>query len=100
MIRFVSILSFLLLGVALSAQPDYYWIKFKDKSNSGFQIDHPIQFLSQKAIDRRTKQSIGVVENDLPVSQAYVDSISPFISRLVHRLKWFNMVVVKIDTSI
>ncbi|MBL0310117.1 MAG: S8 family peptidase [Bacteroidetes bacterium] len=100
MMRWSTILClFLQASLALSAQSDFYWIKFKDKASSPFQIGNPTQFLSQKSIERRNKQAIPISENDLPVSQAYIDSISPFIHQLVHRLKWFNMVVVKVGQN-
>lgn len=57
----------------------------------------PYQFLSLAAIERRQAQGIPVNQTDLPVSQAYVDSLTPYISELKHRLKWFNMVVVKVN---
>lgn len=84
-------------GFQATAQQYYYWIQFKDKNQSSFTLSHPTQFLSQKAIDRRAKQMIPITENDLPVSPAYVDSIRPYITQLVHSLKWFNVVVVKSD---
>jgi hypothetical protein len=89
------------LGLALccffasTAQDNYYWVRFTDKNNNGFSVSNPSQFLSQKSIERRQAQNIAVNETDLPVTQAYIDSLSPFIIEVKHRLKWFNMVVVK-----
>lgn len=86
-------------SLMLPAQSDYYWIQLKDKNLSPFETTAPLQFLSQKSIDRRAKQAIAVTENDLPVSPAYTDSIRPFVSELVHRLKWLNMLVVKVEQA-
>jgi len=77
----------------------YYWIKLKDKNHSPYSIGSPLQFLSQKSIDRRTNQNIAIDSSDLPISQLYIDSLAPHITRLVHRLKWFNIIVVEIDDS-
>ena len=77
----------------------YYWIKLKDKNTDGYSVSNPQQFLSQKSIDRRTKQGLSVDSSDLPITQSYIDGLSPYITTLVHRLKWFNMVVVLIDDT-
>ncbi len=87
------------LPIALCAQHNYYWVKFKDKANSSFSINQPSQFLSTASIERRQKQNIAVNETDLPISQNYIDSISPYVVELRHRLKWFNMVVVQLPDS-
>lgn len=88
----------LLLSVsALTAQDNYYWIKFRDKNFNAHSLQYPNQFLSAAALERRSTQNIPVDETDLPVSQTYIDSITPYISSLKHRLKWFNMVVVQIN---
>lgn len=89
----------LCLPIALCSQNNYYWIKFKDKPNSNYFISHPSLYLSSASIERRQKQNIAVNETDLPVSQNYIDSISPYILSLKHRLKWFNMVVVQLPDS-
>src|SRR3954462_11801050 len=82
------------------AQQNKYWIKFKDKNNNAFSLANPQQFLSQQSIERRTKQNIALNESDLPITKSYEDGIAPFVSRLVHRLKWFNIVVVEINDSV
>lgn len=83
--------------VAGFAQQNYYWVKFKDKSNSPYTIDNPSAFLSAKAIARREKQAIPITESDLPVTPAYLQALAPYITQQKHALKWFNMAVVKID---
>jgi subtilisin family serine protease len=78
----------------------YYWVKFKDKQNNTYSLSNPLQFLSQQSLNRRSNQGLVPDSSDLPVSPAYVDSITPYITRVVESLKWFNMVVVEInDTS-
>ncbi len=78
----------------------FYWIKFKDKSHNPYTVNNPSQFLSQKSIERRANQDIAIDSTDLPLTPAYIDSIAPFITNLVHRLKWFNIAVVEIDDTI
>ena len=78
----------------------YFWIKFKDKQHSPYSLNNPLQFLSQQSLTRRSIQGLAPDSSDLPVSPAYVDSIAPYVTRVVHHLKWFNMVVAEInDTS-
>ncbi|MFN8285889.1 MAG: S8 family serine peptidase [Chitinophagales bacterium] len=94
----------LLLFVALSfqafSQKNYYWVKFKDKENNSFSLSDPLQFLTQQSLDRRTKQGIELDSTDLPITQSYIDAVTPFVGHLKHRLKWFNMLVVRIDSSV
>src|ERR1035437_5667151 len=69
---------FSVLSSALFAQPTSYtkyWIQFKDKNNSPYSISNPSQFLSARAIQRRTNQNISYAQNDLPVNPAYIDSV-------------------------
>ena len=47
--------------------PDTYWVPFTDKENTPFSLDQPEQFLSARAIQRRTTQGIGYDQLDLPV---------------------------------
>ena len=70
----------LLIGFRTFAQePDIsqvnrYFIYFSDKSgdNYPYSLSNPSAFLSQRALDRRSKQSIPVNEADLPVDPGYV----------------------------
>jgi subtilisin family serine protease len=71
-----------------------YWVEFTDKNNSVYSLNTPSAFLSQKAIDRRIKQNISIVENDLPVNQWYIDSIVNSGSKVLNRSKWFNAVSI------
>jgi serine protease AprX len=87
----------LLLGLVATAQENYYWIKFKDKNCSWDAWSNPSQFLSPASLQRRQIQNIAINESDLPVCEDYIDSISPYISHLKHRLKWFNMAVVQVN---
>lgn len=92
-------LLFLCVGL-LPAQNNKYWVKFKDKAHNSHSLSSPTTFLSQKSLDRRTRQGIPLNESDLPISQVYIDSLAPYIGQLNHRIKWFNMVVVDIPQII
>ncbi len=77
--------------------PYKYRIVFTDKNNSPFHITAPLAYLSQKAIDRRTAQGILIHEKDIPVNQAYIDSVHACGARLIHVSKWFNAVTVEVQ---
>lgn len=94
------LLLFVLLGCISSqtswAAPAFaFRVKFKDK-NGTLTFADSLQFLSPKALERRSKQGIGLDSSDLPVVQAYIDSVVTTASaaRLHSVSKWFNQVVV------
>ena len=66
------------LAAGASAQPQdtlKYRISLRDKAATIYSLEHPEQFLSQKAIDRRRKQNLAVDSTDLPVCRKYIDEI-------------------------
>jgi serine protease AprX len=74
--------------------PSRYWIQFTDKIHSDFSLDNPLEFLSQKSLDRRTLHAIPLTENDLPVSRFYTDSLESLGLVILNRSRWFNAVTV------
>jgi hypothetical protein len=79
--------------------PDKYWVKFTDKTNTPYSIENPEDFLSQKAIDRRTNQGIAIEENDLPVDPAYIQAVINEGAEILTVSKWFNSVTVYATSS-
>lgn len=75
-----------------------YFVQFANKAHSPYSLDKPLDFLSQKSIERRLRQGIALNEADLPVSPKYVKSISDAGARVLYTLKWFNGVVAEIPT--
>ena len=99
-ILFTTLLFISIFGFS-QKKPGVYWIQFTDKLNSGFSISDPGQFLSQRALDRRSRQSIYVNSADIPVSQFYVDSMSHLGLIVFNTSKWLNGVLVKLsDTTV
>lgn len=87
----------ILFSNMLFAQHDTlkYWIQFTDKNNSTFSVENPAAFLSQRAIERRTKESIPITEEDLPVNATYIDSLRQFSAvQILNPSKWFNGVTI------
>ena len=71
-----------------------YIVFFKDKNNSPYSLTNPSAFLSQRAIDRRSNQGIGLDNTDLPVSPTYLSGVSGTGAQLINATKWFNGVTV------
>lgn len=93
----IALLSFFLLAqTSLQAAPAYaYRVTFKDK-NGTLSFADSLQFLSQKALQRRAFQGIPLDSTDLPVVQAYIDTVMQTANALrLHAVsKWFNHVVI------
>ena len=84
---FVSIVTF--------AQEDA-WVYFNDKPDTAYYLANPLQMLSQRALDRRTAQGIGLDETDVPVSIAYVNQVAAAIGiTVMAQSKWMNAVHVR-----
>jgi len=95
--KIIELVIFLLIvSFQLEAQvaPNKYRIYFIDKNNTDFTIDHPEEFLSEKAINRRLKQNIQIVENDLPVSDYYIDSLKSLGITVLNTSKWLNTATI------
>jgi hypothetical protein len=69
-----------------------YWIYFSDKDNSSYTKSEPGKFLTQKAIDRRTKFNISINETDFPVSEQYVKELNNLGISIEVKSRWLNAV--------
>jgi subtilisin family serine protease len=90
-------------SVSMHAQtaPSKYWIQFLDRVNSPYSLANASEFLSAKAIQRRSQQGIELKENDLPVNPAYVTAVAATGAQVLNRMKWFNAITIQVeDTSI
>jgi subtilisin family serine protease len=72
-----------------------YLVLFKDKNNSPFSVNKPADFLSPAAINRRTKNKIGISTQDLPVNPSYIQELKSAGSQIIYPLKWMNGVLIK-----
>lgn len=78
---------------------NYYWIAFADKNGTAYRVDHPEEFLSARAIERRSRQGIAVDESDLPLSAAYLQRVAALGAHIVHQSKWLNGCTVRATES-
>src|SRR5579859_4635778 len=72
-----------------------YFVSFKDKANTGYSISDPLKFLSQKSIDRRTRESFQITAEDLPVDTAYVHQVKKTGVPVYFTSRWFNGVLIQ-----
>lgn len=96
-----SLFLFFVLGcstLSLSAQ-DRYIVFFKDKANSPYTLQNPSAYLSQRAIDRRTRMGISLDSTDLPVNPAYIQAAANAGAKILNRSRWFNSITVEADTN-
>lgn len=67
-----------------------YLILFIDKTGSPYSIGKPAEYLSAKAITRRSKQNIAITENDFPVNPAYISAVKQTGATVIYSSRWFN----------
>ena len=88
----------------LSAQiaPDKYWVQFLHKDNTPFSIDQPLEFLSQKALDRRDKSGMEVNQQDLPVDPDFIQQVLAMGDSvyLINTSRWFNAITIETPNSL
>ncbi|SES73919.1 S8 family serine peptidase [Prevotella sp. kh1p2] len=83
----------------LSAGYTLYRIYLKDKKGTPCSLRHPEQFLSERALQRRSHQGLEVDETDLPVSPVYLSALREAGFTIVSRSKWNNTVVVRFPSA-
>ena len=80
--------------------PHTYWVQFKDKNFNSYILTRPLEFLSQRSLDRRSRQGISLAENDLPVSPPYLDSLRKIGGKILLTSRWQNAAVVHSPDSL
>jgi len=94
------ILSLILFSTTLSTySQDRYVVRFTDKNNSPYSLNSPLQFLSQRALDRRTNQNISLNNSDLPVNPNYIQGIINAGANVLNVSKWNNAVIIETTST-
>ncbi len=79
-----------------NAQFSRYIIRFKDKGTNPYAINNPSQYLTTRAIQRRTRYSIAIDSMDLPITPRYIDSIRlAGAVTILNSSKWLNQVAIQ-----
>jgi hypothetical protein len=76
-----------------------YWVEFTDKNNDSYSLASPEAFLSERAIERRKKQSIEIDSTDLPVNEAYLDSLRAYGFVAKHTSRWLNAASIEVTRN-
>lgn len=76
----------------------HYLVLFKDKGTDE-ELLTPEQYLSQKALDRRSRQEIPIDESDYPVNQLYVDAVKQMGADVYFASRWLNGVLIYSDSE-
>ena len=76
-----------------------YRLTLADKNGTPYSIEAPEEFLSEKAIERRRRQHLGIDSTDLPIPPAYLSQIAATGAEVIVKSKWNNTVLVGIDKA-
>jgi len=99
----ICLVLFFLGMLTVNAQliPLKYSVYFHDKEGTPYSISQPEQYLSERAIERRQKYNIAVTEQDFPVNQWYLDSLTAIGVELIRASRWFNCAIIHcVDSSL
>jgi len=91
---------FLLISYCSQAQFSRYIIKFRDKGTNPFSLSNPSQYLTQRALERRTRYNIAIDSSDLPITPRYIDSIrlAGNVS-ILNSSKWLNQIAIRTNDA-
>jgi hypothetical protein len=85
-----------LLFTDIHAQFTRYVVKLKNKGGNPFTLSAPTAYLSQRAIDRRTKYGIAIDSTDLPVTSSYITQIDNINNvTILNVSKWLNSISIQ-----
>ena len=80
----------------VQSQFSRYIVKLKNKGGTPFSISAPAAYLSQRAINRRTRYGIAIDSTDLPVTPSYIMQIAAVANITVLNIsKWHNSVTIQ-----
>jgi serine protease AprX len=75
-------------------------VYFTDKNATTHSLSNPLQYLSQRAIDRRSKYNTMPDSTDLPVVNTYIDSVLHETNGVLHlSSRWQNSCVILLEDS-
>lgn len=80
-----------------SQTPDtIFVVYFTTKQGTPYNIEHPSQYLTKRAIDRRQRHSISIDSLDLPVNRQFIDSLidNSIAQKILYTSRWLNCAVI------
>ncbi|MCK5857541.1 MAG: S8 family serine peptidase [Bacteroidales bacterium] len=100
LIVFIIFLSLPFVSISQSHYPGMFLVSFTDKNQSPYSINQPKQYMSARAIMRRSQADIPIIEQDLPANPKYIDSLAFYGVQVSFSSKWLNAVLVRMDDSL
>ena len=87
---------FLLFLTSFGFSQEDAWVYFVDKPTAAYFLANPLEMLSQRALDRRTAQSISLDILDVPIYQPYSTQVAGNTGiTVLSKSKWLNAVHVR-----
>lgn len=97
---FVAVFTWLFMWSGMvQAQTAKYLVLLKDKTGTPFTTDKPTAYLSQRSVDRRSRQGIALTSRDLPVNPSYVSQIRQTGAKVWYTSRWLNAVLVEANST-
>ena len=96
--KYLPLLLIVFLCSSLSTQAQFtrYIVRLKDKGSNPYSLANPSQYLSARAIQRRTRYGIAIDSADLPITPRYIDSIRlAGAVTILNYSKWLNQVAIQ-----
>lgn len=90
-----SLLLFFWASTTQAQKLPRYLVYFKDKPNAATLAQKPEDFLSPRAIDRRKRQGIAILSQDVPVSSAYIQAVNQTGAKVLFTTRWLNGALVE-----
>lgn len=78
---------------------DRFRVEFSDKKGSTFTLARPWEFLTPRALQRRSRYGIPIALDDLPLAERYVEVVKSVGAKVLVRSKWFNTVTIQADSN-
>lgn len=97
-----TLLLFLLFAkFSVSAQVEHprYRVTFSGKDTITYSTERPHEFLSEKAMERRSVENIPVTTEDIPVSADYLKQLIDAGAQVMNTSKWFNTAIIEMKDS-
>ena len=95
--HFLTIVTLFFSAAVEAQEVERYVVYFTDKENNPYSLERPEEFLSSRALERRTAQGISISPDDLPVTPAYVEAVGETGATVFYQSRWFNAVLVEAE---
>jgi serine protease AprX len=99
--RFFCAILLLSFVAQAKSQGNKFFIEFKDKAGTPYNVSRPEEYLTQASIARRSLYNIRYAFTDLPVTPSYITRVAAVPHTIVwYASKWMNGVVVSFDAQV